>query len=262
MIRWYSISLRSSVLALASSRSTSNRAACSSRLARCSLESCASRRLASSSCRLRNSSTYSFRSLSFSFMRASSSDMSCSRDCTGARRPIASRLTVSARLQASVNAVVSRTCEARRSSNSFSRRAEAPRSSWSTRFTRSISSAISFSSPSVCLSCCRKSCISASYLRDWSIRAKYSGLPRRSSTSNLAMTVLPKVPSPDSPSVPASTARANVKTTALPSWPKRRLRRTLTGSPITSLPSTPHITSPTRTLPSLSADPPLTIVLT
>mmetsp|Transcript_68062 Transcript_68062/g.168164 ORF Transcript_68062/g.168164 Transcript_68062/m.168164 type:complete len:374 (-) Transcript_68062:200-1321(-) len=260
MMRMCSLSRFSSVRALVSSRSTSMRTLCSSRRARCSFDSCTSSRPASSSCRFRSSSTYSLRSRSFSFMRESSSVMSVSRDCTGMSRPTASLLTCSARRHASCSAVTSLWCAVRISSISFSRRADAPRSSCSTRFTLSTSSAISFSSASACLSCCLRSTSSLSYRRDASRRARYSGLPRMSSTSNLAMTVFPT--SSVSASTPASTARAKVRTTKLPSCPRRRLLSTLTGSPITSRPSTPQMTSPTRTRPSLSAEPPLTMVLT
>jgi hypothetical protein len=84
------------------------------------------------------------------------------------------------------------------------------------------------------------------------MRAKYSGDPRTSSTSNLAMTVVPISVAPSTPSASPSTARAKVSTTELPSCPRSRDRRTLTGSPITSRPSTPHITSPSLTRPAIA----------
>mmetsp|Transcript_26536 Transcript_26536/g.61485 ORF Transcript_26536/g.61485 Transcript_26536/m.61485 type:complete len:421 (+) Transcript_26536:1128-2390(+) len=259
MILRCSLSLLSSALLLASSLSTSCLALCSSLLALCSLASCASSRPLSSSCLFRSSSTYSLRSLSFSFILASSSVMSPSLVCTGISLPTASLRTCSARRHASVSACVSLWWEFLMSSISFSLLADAPLSSWSTLLTLSTSSAISFSSASACLSCCRRSISSPSYLLEASSLARYSGLPLISSTSNLAITVPPTASA--SASV-LSTALAKVRTTNPPSCPSRRLRRTLTGSPMTSLPSTPQITSPTLTRPSLSADPPLTIVLT
>mmetsp|Transcript_48850 Transcript_48850/g.122065 ORF Transcript_48850/g.122065 Transcript_48850/m.122065 type:complete len:239 (-) Transcript_48850:44-760(-) len=191
---------------------------------------------------------YSLRSLSFSFCLLSSSARSASLCCSGCSCVSASLLPPSAFLRFSLSCESSRAFSCCSSSSSLSRICDWSLSVWSIFLSLSSSSRSCEQCESAWRSWRRSWSISSSIVLDEVRPWRYSALPRISRTSNVCASPMSFL--------------WNVSFTKLPWGPRMSPRSTLSGSPTTLCSSTLRIWSPTRTEPSLSEEPPDTIVLT